>query len=289
MGFYGNVFYELQNAFSRLIVKHSCDADVSTALIVKGVEGQIILQPNNEWITLTANTDNALCGITHKEGAAAGSMIAFDRVDPIDAPGDVTTLDSGQIFRTSVMHYDKAGHIVNVEDKYLKLPITDTEAEIGTLNEDVLSLKTNDADKEIRLATVENTINSYNDTIAGFENRIVDMETQLVEELDPMIVDYNEMRPWIGQKRDIAESPDSEGDLTTITGVIGNIFNAATAIGVKSENKNISECLVKINGELNATDTQVKANLTATKVAFERLIAALAEQGIEIDVDLWKS
>lgn len=39
MGFYGNVFYELQNAFSRLIVKHSCDADVSTALTVKGVEG----------------------------------------------------------------------------------------------------------------------------------------------------------------------------------------------------------------------------------------------------------
>lgn len=289
MSFYGNVFYELRNAFSKLIVKHNHNVDDSTTMTVRGVEGQITLQPNNEWISLTADVNSALCGITHKEGAAAGTMVAFGKVDAADVPGDVATLDLGQVFRTSVMQYDKAGHVVAVEDKYLKLPITDTEAEIGTLNEDVSVLKINDADKEQRLAAVEDTIGSYNDTISGFEERIIDMETQLDEELDPMVEDYNKMRPWIGQKNDIAEDPDDEEDSTTITGVIGNIFNVANEIGVKTENRNISGCLAKINDELNTTDTQVKVNLTATKVAFERLITALAEQGIEIDVDLWKS
>ena len=289
MGFYGNVFYELRNAFSKLIVKHSYDNNNTTAMTVKGVEGQITLAPNNEWISLTADIDDVRCGITHKEIAAAGTMVAFDKVAAEDVPNDVATLDLGQVFRTSVMQYDKAGHVVGVEDKYLKLPITDTEAEIGTLNEDVSILKLNDVDKEGRLKTVEDTIGSYNDTISGFEERIIDMETQLIEELDPMVDDYNKMRPWIGQKSDIAKDPNDEEDSTTITGVIGNIFNVANEIGVKAENRNISGCLSKINDELNTTDTQVKVNLTATKEAFRKLLAALAEQGIEIDIDLWQS
>ena len=291
MGFYGNVFYELQNAFSKLIIKHNHNTDASTAMTVKGIEGQITLQPNNEWITLTADADNILCGISHKEGAAAGTIVGFDRVDPANAPGNVTTLDLGQVFKTSTVQYDKAGHVVDVTNQYLKLPISDTEAEVGALNEDVSLLKANDANKETRLSTIEETIGSYNDTITGFEGRIVGMETQLTEQLDPMVANYNEMRPWIGNKSDIAENPDNLDDPTTITGVIGNVFDVANAIGVKAENRNIAGCLDELNKNLETTDTQVKANLTAIKEAFDRLIAELnnqlAKEDIKIDVDLW--
>ena len=285
MGFYGNVFYELRNAFSKLIVKHSYDNSNTTAMTVKGIEGQITLAPNNEWISLTADIDNVRCGITHKEIAAAGTMVAFDKIAAEDVPDDVATLDLGQVFRTSVMQYDKAGHVIGVEDKYLKLPITDTEAEIGTLNEDVSILKVNDANKEDRLKTVEGTIGSYNDTIRGFETRIIDMEDQL----GPMVEDYDATRPWIGQKSDIAANPSDENDSTTITGVIGNIFNVVDKIGVKVENRTVSGCLDKMNDKFNTADTQIKANLLATKSAFDTLLKALKEQGIEIDIDLWES
>ena len=138
---------------------------------------------------------------------------------------------------------------------------------MGDLNERVSKLEVNDTNKEGRLVLVEETIGSYNDTINGFEGRIVDMEEQLVNELEPMVESYNKLRPWIGEQSEIAKDPKDEEDSTTITETIGNIWDATKRIGVKEGKENIAGCLEKLNENLSTTDTQIKANLTATKVA----------------------
>lgn len=289
MGFYGNVFYEMRNAFSKLIVKRSVNSSDETTLAVRGVEGEITLMPTNKWIELSADPTSVECGISHKSGIEAGTAISFDKVKAEDVPENVLTLDLGQVFKTVSIDYDEAGHITNIENQYLKLPITDTEAEIGTLNQDVAQLKLNDANKEARLGAVEGTIGSYDNTIGGFETRIVDMETQLDEELDPMVEEWSKVRPWLGEQSEIAAEPNNPNDSTTITGAIGNIFKAAGEIGVKEEDKNIGGCLRKLNEKLETNKTQVEVNLTATKVAFERLITELNKQlETPINVDLWK-
>jgi hypothetical protein len=39
MSFYGNVFYELKNAFSKMIVKHKYNENATTAMTVIGLDG----------------------------------------------------------------------------------------------------------------------------------------------------------------------------------------------------------------------------------------------------------
>jgi alkyl hydroperoxide reductase subunit AhpF len=130
MSFYGNVFWELKNAFSKLIVKHKYNEDATTAMTVVGLDGQITLAPNNEWITLTADQDTVRCGITHKEIAAAGSIDTFNQA-PADTPAaQVTTLSFKEPFQAAVVNYDKAGHVTGVTEKFVKLPISDTKAHI---------------------------------------------------------------------------------------------------------------------------------------------------------------
>lgn len=130
MSFYGNVFYELKNAFSKMIVKHKYNEDASTSMTVIGLDGQITMAPNNEWIQLTADPETVRCGITHKEIAEAGLLDTFTQAPADTQANQVTTLSFKEPFQMSNIIYDKAGHITKVEDKYIKLPISDTDAHI---------------------------------------------------------------------------------------------------------------------------------------------------------------
>ena len=152
MSFYGNVFYELQNAFSKMIVKHKYNEDATTAMTVVGLDGQITMAPNNEWITLTADPETVRCGITHKEIEAAGSADTFNQAPKNAAP--VTTLSFEEPFKSVVIDYDKAGHVTGVTEQYLKLPISDTDAHIKHTSDadDTTTLVIKGIDGEFTLA-----------------------------------------------------------------------------------------------------------------------------------------
>jgi hypothetical protein len=133
MSFYGNVFYELTNAFASFkIYKDLKDKD-GTLLEALGTGGSFTFAPGNKWITLEANPTDYKCSIAHSELHEEDiNVMPFDKVDA--AAGTSTELKAGDTIAVPAFQYDMAGHIINTNTlKYFTLPMSETETNIEDL------------------------------------------------------------------------------------------------------------------------------------------------------------
>lgn len=76
--------------------------------------------------------------------------------------GNVTVLDTGDYFSTNTINLSDNGRITGVTTQYFKLPFTDFESDLTTIQNDIESLKTNKAETKVvseisrRVSAVEN-------------------------------------------------------------------------------------------------------------------------------------
>ena len=120
MGFYGNVFYELSNAFASILIKSKHGNKELKAL---GTGGSFSLKANDDLIELDGNEQNRECIISHakinpeKNGE---KIIPFQKVSSGD---NITQLNSTDIIAVPSFEYDDSGHIIKTaEINFYKMP-----------------------------------------------------------------------------------------------------------------------------------------------------------------------
>jgi hypothetical protein len=75
--FYGNVFYEIANAFSSILVYKTFGATAAEELKALGTGGSFGFTPLNKWITLDVDSKNYLCKIGHNTIEKAENIVPF--------------------------------------------------------------------------------------------------------------------------------------------------------------------------------------------------------------------
>lgn len=270
MSFYGNVFYELTNAISTIVIKNSgknsnsfiVGSDTPVSVTAIGLDNKISFDSGNTWIRLAGDDDNQVCTIYHGQPAAAkGSIKAFDVADETGS-FNVTELQPGDYFQTSSFSYDSAGHVTSSgTPTYYRLPISETEKNIEELTEKVSALE--DADIEINadISSLESSITEISSTVSTVSKKTDEIE-DLVGPRYLLTIDDN----------------------MSVTKALGDFENFQTT-GYTT----FSEGIVGIKNEVKAQNSVIADSSLATKVAMQRLCDVLAQHDITIDADsLWE-
>ena len=129
MSFYGSVYYQLIDAFYKMII-HNVENDSETSFPVensvtdaitieaKGRKGFINLDAGNSWIQFTHPKDGTI-QIWHKKPKNSneereGLFYGIER--GTEEPEEFIELKEGDYLWTSAAYYDKAGHLIHNPD-----------------------------------------------------------------------------------------------------------------------------------------------------------------------------
>ena len=275
MSFYGNILYELTNAFAEIIVKNSGRNSSTTIspssgtaeLPAVGLGGRFTLDSGNKWTHLSADANNQTCTIYHSGLDSNNRKYSFTTIDNPDAATNAIELTPGDYLSGERVYYDEAGHVTGSERVIYKLPISETEAELIELQEKMAELEANEAtqnksieDNTIGLADLKST---YDSTMGNVQK---DLDT--VEAL-------------VGNKIYMTTGN------TSITQAIGSLENIQDLS--PGNTNSISSALSFLRGEINNRDNTISDVSTANRYAMTKLIEQLETQlGIEIDESvLW--
>lgn len=151
MGFYGQVVYEFKRIFSSLKVIASNPGEEAIAppqedesLRLQALQpwDELTVTPLNRWIQLNGNPDEKILSIGHStpgEKDESKTVIGFAKIREEDIPEGVvpTPLNYGAFIETTNSNYDKAGHSIEATKSYFQLPISDTEQNVQTLQDNI--------------------------------------------------------------------------------------------------------------------------------------------------------
>lgn len=164
MGFYGNVFYQLTNAFGKLgikndgLTKEQFPSEVSNEKTISaiGLESSVEMNTGNKWIKLDSDPEEATITIYHAPiDETTEDKLKINAFKVEDGVGAVE-LQPGMCVATPVFSYDKAGHIIGVDSfDYFKLPFTDFEANLEEIQTNISNLQKNDNKQDDAITTLD--------------------------------------------------------------------------------------------------------------------------------------
>ena len=152
MGFYGQVFYEISNAFATIAVKNLQDQIVD--LKATGTGGTLTMAPGNEWIDLEGS--NYTCFVKHVQSYDGEENVPIIQKSVINQ-NDAAILQPGDRVDIPTFTIDRAGHISEVSISQFKLPINEVEDKTQQLEEDMRNLETR---VNTKMTETQNNINN---------------------------------------------------------------------------------------------------------------------------------
>lgn len=271
MSFYGNILYELTNAFAEIVVKNSgrnssttiSPSSENVEVPAIGLGGRFILDSGNKWIGLVGDGESQLCKIYHSGIDSTNTTHSFTTLGNPDSATDVVELIPGDYLSGEQVYYDEAGHITGSKRVVYKLPISETEAELIELQEKMAVLEENEI-------VQDNTISANTGDLTTLKSTMEDVQ----EDLD-------EVEALVGGKIYMTTGN------TSITQAIGSIENIQSL--ASGHTNNISNALHYLKNEINNRDNTISDVSTANRYAMSKLIEQLETKlGIEIDESvLW--
>jgi hypothetical protein len=157
MGFYGSIYYQITNAFAKILITNKGKSDSGfadqnnilkdeIAVYADGRNGSFYLDAGNKWIQLEGNENTNFCTIWHGPPDADGAKGFVIPLEKVNEPtqemlAESIPLEGGACFSTPVIYYDNAGHVVpSGYVKYFTIPKTDYETDLETMKDDIESL-----------------------------------------------------------------------------------------------------------------------------------------------------
>ena len=172
MSFYGSTYYQLIDAFSKIVLRNTGGAaqpknpvNGPITIEAKGRSNSLSLTGANKWIVLENPEGGNEIKIYHGEAEnPTTGLLGFraNNYDPNLQGSDVVQLESGEPIQTSIFQCDATGHIIEGTVKQLKykLPTTQIEEDISNL---------------------EDSVNKVQDDLEEKTNDIIDIQNQLKE------------------------------------------------------------------------------------------------------------
>lgn len=287
MSFYGNVIYELADAFASVIVKNSgkgnkafaASSQDATEVAAAGLGGKATLDTGNQWVGLTADTDNQVIKVWHSEPDESSTNGPIAAVTKVSAPAaDNVDLSSGDYIQISQATYDDAGHINGQKVATLKMPVSKTEENISDLQNRMAEIEESQTEQITRIDAVAEEFGDMKDTQESLNSRIKENTDGIT-----------------------AINSDTIGNMKYVSGygtTIATLMGADLYGHLKSLNTNdisIKGGLTAINSTANeAVSTANSISLavhTVIEKLCEQITSQLAEQDITIELDpdsLWK-
>lgn len=270
MSFYGNVFYELTNAFSSFIIKNSgktkkdfiTPSSSPVEVTSVGLGGKFNIDTGNKWLGLKGNFDNKSCHIYHSQidtTDQSHSANAFAKQDT--AVEGAIELSPGGYIKTVQFYYDDAGHVTGTTPTFYRLPQSETEKDIESLKDRMTKIEKADGEQAKELEGFTTSLNSANDKITGVSNRTGTLEG-IVGARSSFTFDNNK----------------------TIASVIGPTDSFNTNYGSNT----ISGVFEQLSGRIDGSARSIENNDLVVKVAIKNLCDALQANGINVDYNsLW--
>lgn len=270
MSFYGNVFYELADSLSRIMVKNSGKS--SSAFIapgedievpVIGLNGKMVLDSGNKWIQLQGVPNEHLCTIYHAQKDELNTDNELTTFAKAEEQADSIELSPGDYLQGLKFYYDNAGHIAGHETVYYKLPVSETELELQDIQD--------------RLGKVEESDGTQQQLIEGHTTDIATAQ----ETADKAVEDLIDLEELVGDQIWM-----TTGD-TSITQAIGSLKDITSA----TDGASVSEGIVKLAGKVNSQAASIQDLSFVQRAVIEDLCNQLYELAqIEIDKDrLWQN
>lgn len=273
MSFYGNILYELTNAFAEILIKNGGRASTTTIspssgtveLPAIGLGGRFTLDSGNKWIHLSGDEDSQVCKIYHSGIDSNNTAYSFTTLSNPSSATDIVQLPPGALLSGEQVYYDEAGHVTGSEKVVYKLPINETEAELLELQGKMAALEESDKKQN---ESIDANSGGLNNLKSSYETTIKDVQDSL-----------GDVEALVGSKIYMTTGN------TSITQAIGSLENMQ-AISVGNTNS-VSASLAYLNNEIAKRDNTISDISTANRYAMEQLIAQIeAQSDIKIDKTL---
>ena len=307
MSFYGNVFYELTNAFATIAIKNSGKSLKSfispgqdTELPAAGLEGKVSIDTGNKWINLQGSPEELMFKVYHSKKDENDKSNNVEPVEiPAAAPDNAVELKPGDYLQINKFFYDDAGHVTTSgTSDYYRLPISDTDKDMSDLQERMDNLEKDQSDVIDAFEQLEAQVKDNDTQLIDLE-KVVGKQPSLSSDSSVNIIDV------IGNVDGLnASIVETIGDMSylnkdSIVDAIGNMDELSDnhntivqAIGNMRELNNtdtLTQNILTIKSDMKAQSTTIDYQGIAIKNAIEKLVNALNEQGINIDFDsLWE-
>lgn len=273
MSFYGNILYELTNAFAEIVVKNSgrnssttiSPSSENVEVPAIGLGGRFILDSGNKWIGLAGDGESQLCKIYHSGIDSTNTAYSFTTLSNPSSAADIVQLPPGALLSGEQVYYDEAGHVTGSKKVVYKLPINETEAELLELQGKITALEESNKNQneniDANTSGLSNLKSAYETTIKDVQDSLGDVES------------------LVGSKIYMTTGN------TSITQAIGSLEDMQ-AISVGNTNS-VSTSLAYLNNEIAKRDNTISDISTANRYAMEQLIAQIeAQSNIKIDKTL---
>ena len=307
MSFYGNVFYELTNAFATIAIKNSgkslksfINPGQDTELPAAGLEGKVSIDTGNKWINLQGSPEELMFKVYHSKKDENDKSNNVEPIEiPAAAPDSAVELKPGDYLQINKFFYDDAGHVTTSgTSDYYRLPISETDKDMADLQERMDALEKDQSDVTDAFEQLEAQVKD-NDTQLTDLEKVVGKQPSLSSDSSVNIIDA------IGNVDSLnASIVETIGDMSylnkdSIVDAIGNMDELSDnhdtivqAIGNMRELNNadnIVQNILTVKSDMKAQSTTIDYQGIAIKNAIEKLVEALNEQGISIDFDsLWE-
>lgn len=152
MSFYGSIYYELIDAFYKILVHNTGYGDGVSfpkpenikneqALVAIGRQGVIDMDTGNDWIQITTDPSKTKYILWHGKANpnTTKDLVSFSKIEESDIPADTEPIQlvAGDIIASSTSSYDMAGHISSSDATYYKLPVSTVEQDVKDIKEDI--------------------------------------------------------------------------------------------------------------------------------------------------------
>lgn len=169
MGFYGNSFYQLTNAFGKFIVKNAgknktdfitpgSESVENTAI---GLGATYAFDTGNKWISLQGNSADGVCTIFHAPLDESDKNNSMATIEKASANASATQLVAGDYLEVPKLSWDNAGHITGTDgSNWYRLPVSQTETDIQDLKDRMSDIESNDTTQNTTLTTLDDRVES---------------------------------------------------------------------------------------------------------------------------------
>lgn len=282
MSFYGNVLYELTNAFALFKIKNNGKNNNSSTNVSQdeneisagGLNGEVIFDTGNRWMKLTANPKDQTLKIWHNGPDVENSAGSISAVKKVDNPEeDNYNLSPGDYISISSATYDKTGHINGESITTLRMPVSKTEEDISKLEKRMELIETSDTTQGQQIEEVIGEFSTLQQAQIELNDRITDNEDAINtinnQKIGPSI-NYSFRNPktlyyFLGSSIDsyIYDNLDKSSTLKEALGKLKEIADGAAA---------------------TSTNTNLILDIVIKNLCTQ-LETQLAEQGIDIKID----
>lgn len=260
MSFYGNILYELTNAFSKIIIKNYNTDPV--ALEGFGLNNALEISSGNKWIQLGPNADNLSFTIIHAARDQSDTSNTATGLTKLEEAEDAIQLSPGDYLESSQFFYDNAGHISYTNPVRFRLPVSETEKDLSNIQD--------------RLSILEEASGGYEDQLKQHTEQIGSAK----EIAEGAASDLSELDRRVGSQFNMTLD-----DYTTITGAIGSFDKMKQTTTYTT----ICSGIEALRSGLDGQNVVISNNALATRLATQRLCEKLSEHDIKINYeDLWK-